>query len=219
MSNAISLKRTNRYKISIIALICALVFVGSMVIGIFAATQQNVKSQFSVVYSVGENVAVAVRTESYIPGYTPAEGETNPTTATKDTNGTTITNEQGYVVFNAPDEYSEKEIVIPNVNLSPATPKVEFLYTITNLNEQGYVQYDLLENLTTNTNVETTAYYYTGDNADPTKSATTYTSTGYIEQRSYIAVVYDNNGDSVAAYTVNVSIEWDSISEEFYLRN
>lgn len=50
-------------------------------------------------------------------------------------------------------------------------------------------------------------------------SNTTYTSTGYIEQRSYIAVVYDNNGDSVAAYTVNVSIEWDSISEEFYLRN
>ena len=95
MSNRISIRNSNRYKAAIISLICALVFVGSAVIGIFAATQQNVSTNFSVVYSVGENVAVKVRTESYVPNYTPTGNETNPTTATKDASGKTITNAEG----------------------------------------------------------------------------------------------------------------------------
>ena len=48
---------------------------------------------------------------------------------------------------------------------------------------------------------------------------TTYTSNGYIEQRSYIVAVLNSNGNSVATYTVNVTIECDSVSGEFYLRN
>ena len=203
MSNRISIRNSNRYKAAIISLICALVFVGSAVIGIFAATQQNVSTNFSVVYSVGENVAVKVRTESYIPDL----ASNNLVVATKDASGKTITDTNGYVVFNAPDAYSEKEVVIPDVNLTPQYPTVEFLYTITNLNEQGYVQYDLIENLTTNTNIKTKAYYHAGDALDNTKSASTYVSTGWVESNllnlpagKTTAVKYVLSADDVNQY-------------------
>ena len=177
MSKTLTAKKSNKMKISIIALICALVFVASTVIGVFAATQQNVKSNFSITYEIGENVAVKVRTESYVPDL----DSNNLFIATTDRNNRQITDNDGYVVFNATESSSEKEVIIPDVDLTPQTPRVEFLYTITNLNESGYVQYDLLENLdTVNTkNVITTAYYQTSDGLINTNSATTYPSTGW----------------------------------------
>ena len=57
-----------KYKITIaVACVVMLVIVGA-IIGVLAASSQNLNVGFTVSYSVGDNVAVAVRTEYYQPG-------------------------------------------------------------------------------------------------------------------------------------------------------
>ena len=174
----VSLKTDKKMKIAIISLMSALVLVIGAIIGVLAAPQQAINSQFNVLYEIGENVGVAVRTEAYVPGV-----DTMPAVAEKDKDGNILVNEQGYMVFNTPDAYTSKQGELPKLSISPEHPKAEVIYTIENLRTEGYVQYDLTREFVSKTggdaNIKTTEYYYTGNDADPTKSATTYTSTGW----------------------------------------
>lgn len=67
-------KKNNKMKIAIIVLSVALVVAIGAVFGVYAATQQNVTTSFSVGYTIGDNVAVAIGAKSVAlgsDGYTP----------------------------------------------------------------------------------------------------------------------------------------------------
>ena len=53
-------KSNNKLKIAVIVLAIALVAAIGGIFGVYAATQQNVNTAFSVQYSIGKNVAVAI---------------------------------------------------------------------------------------------------------------------------------------------------------------
>lgn len=53
-------KKVNKMKIAVISLASALVLAVGGMIGIYAATQQSVGASFTVKYSIGDNVAVAI---------------------------------------------------------------------------------------------------------------------------------------------------------------
>ena len=53
-------KTNNKFKIATIILAVALLVAVGGIFGVYAATQQNVQTSFSVTYSIGENVAVAI---------------------------------------------------------------------------------------------------------------------------------------------------------------
>ena len=57
-------KTNNKFKIATIILAVALVVAVGGIFGVYAATQQNVQTSFSVTYSIGENVAVAIGANS-----------------------------------------------------------------------------------------------------------------------------------------------------------
>lgn len=60
-------KSNSRLKIAVVALACAFILSFGGMIGIWAATQQTVSSSFTVSYSIGDNVAIAVGANSRSP--------------------------------------------------------------------------------------------------------------------------------------------------------
>lgn len=56
----VKVKKVNKMKIAVVSLACALVLAIGGMIGIYAASQQSVGASFTVNYSVGDNVAIAV---------------------------------------------------------------------------------------------------------------------------------------------------------------
>ena len=61
-------KKNNKMKIAIIVLSIALIVAIGGIFGVYAATQQNIKSSFAVRYSIGDNVAVALGAKTVLHG-------------------------------------------------------------------------------------------------------------------------------------------------------
>ena len=62
------IKTNNRLKIAVIVLAIALIAAVGGIFGVYAATQQNVKTSFSVQYSIGKNVAVGLNVGAFDGG-------------------------------------------------------------------------------------------------------------------------------------------------------
>ena len=154
-----------KFIVTVVALVAVLLAIVGALVGVYAATVQTMKSKFTISYAVGENVAAAVRTEYYAPGYdSNGDGtEDGVGVAHNDENGNKVTNTQGFVVFTPDEDEKTKTIDIGSFNLTNTSKQVNFYYTIENLNEAGYIEYNLTQSLTTAENVKITTYYYTGD--------------------------------------------------------
>lgn len=101
MSNE-KVKTTNKLKIAIISLSCALVLAIGGVIGIWAASQQTVSSTFTVNYSIGENVAVAVGARAGYPTDAYTEGRFSSSTTMP-----TCSHGHGFYAMNVADNSHE----------------------------------------------------------------------------------------------------------------
>ena len=156
---------------AVVGLAFALFAVLGALIGVFAATSQSITTGFNINYTVGDNVAAAIRTEAYVPN----SGNAASTIVT-DKEGNEVDNENGYVVFNAPDESVPASVYIGDFSLTPTTPQLEFYFTIENLLEEGYVQAVVGKNCTTQNNMTVKTYYYNTDSFTSTDSATTIDS-------------------------------------------
>ncbi|MBO5394325.1 MAG: BspA family leucine-rich repeat surface protein [Clostridia bacterium] len=153
---------------AVVGLAFALFAVLGALIGVFAATSQSITTGFNINYTVGDNVAAAIRTEAYVPN----SGNAASTIIT-DKDGNEVDNENGYVVFNAPDESVPASVYIGDFSLTPTTPQLEFYFTIENKLETGYVQAVVGKNCTTQNNMTVKTYYYNTDSFTSTNSATT----------------------------------------------
>ncbi|MBO5395191.1 MAG: hypothetical protein J6A28_04780, partial [Clostridia bacterium] len=77
---------------AVVGLAFALFAVLGALIGVFAATSQSITTGFNINYTVGDNVAAAIRTEAYVPN----SGNAASTIIT-DKDGNEVDNENGYV--------------------------------------------------------------------------------------------------------------------------
>ena len=93
-------KKASKMKIAVISLACALVLAVGGMIGIYAATQQTVGSTFTVSYSVGDNVAIAVGANIHGPYSTDSEKGYDWFSQS----GTLEKNENGLFVINATEQ-------------------------------------------------------------------------------------------------------------------
>ena len=182
---------TKKLKITVIALCCAVFVLIGAVIGIWAATSQRVKASFTVDYSIGENIATAVRTEYYVPNLdSDGDGvEDGVVTVTTDKEGNTVTDEKGYVTYNAADEQTSKYVYIGDFTLNPKMKTVIFYFTVESLMSEDYIRV-LLEQDITKTNVRIETYYYNTD------SFTSSTSASRVADDSWTNVHYQNVGES-----------------------
>ena len=94
-------KKNNKMKIAIIVLSIALIVAIGGIFGVYAATQQNINTSFSIRYSIGDNVAVALGAKTVMGGTSD-----EPVWFTS-SNQSTVKNENNlYVVpAPAPDNY------------------------------------------------------------------------------------------------------------------
>ncbi|MBO5394299.1 MAG: BspA family leucine-rich repeat surface protein [Clostridia bacterium] len=164
----------------VVGLSFALVAVLGALIGVFAATNQTFGSSFSVNYKLGDNLAARVRTEKYVP-FLDADGdglEDGAVNIIVDSKGNEIERDANdYVVFNAADATSEKDVYIGEVNLNPYASKAYFYFTIESLMDSGYIRVLCNPTYGENTsNMKTDIAYCNIDEPtgfDPTKSAST----------------------------------------------
>ena len=125
-------KSNSKLKIAVVIMAVALIAAVGGIFGVYAASQQNVKSSFSVSYSVGDNVAVKATT--YLLDYNTASGiesldeiysvqyNVNDTKVIKSADGTVL-----------------EEVPEQNVTLSAEQRFIHFVYEIENLGENSVV--------------------------------------------------------------------------------
>ena len=145
-----------KFKTTVLSLCLGFLMVVGAVIGVWAASTQNYKAGFNVSYSVGDNVAAKVRTEYYVPNQdSDSDGKEDGAVAvTTNEEGETVTDEKGYVTFNAGDGNEDgSEVYIGNFKLSPQTPKAVFYFTIHNILDEGYVMLAPLPTITQKQNM------------------------------------------------------------------
>ncbi|MBQ8909235.1 MAG: hypothetical protein IJY90_03010 [Clostridia bacterium] len=164
---------TRKFQATIIGLCCAFVLVIGAVVGVWAATSQTINAGFKVNYNVGENVAVEVRTESYVPTQD-LDGDKNEDGAQiahNDVQGNKVTNEQGYIVFNAADTTAQKAVYIGDFTINPQHPTIEFYFTIHSLLGEGEIGVELNPVYAQNSNFEISYLYHQTDTFNLTSSA------------------------------------------------
>ncbi|MBO5395109.1 MAG: BspA family leucine-rich repeat surface protein [Clostridia bacterium] len=132
-------------KLKVTALVLSFVLLAAVgaLVGVFAASTQGLSSSFSVSYTLGNNLAARVRTEKYVPNLdTDGDGvEDGAVNIIYDSNENEIERDaQDYVVFNANDNTSEKDVYIGEVNLNPYASKAYFYFTIESLMDSGYIR-------------------------------------------------------------------------------
>ncbi|MBQ8909317.1 MAG: hypothetical protein IJY90_03430 [Clostridia bacterium] len=189
---------TNRkYKMTIAAMCMAFVAVFAAVVGIWAATSQSITAGFNVQYRVGDNVAAAVRTEYYIPGRDgDGDGEEDgAVTVTTNDSRETVENTNGYVIFNAGEDYSIKSVYLGEFDaegnpiglaLTPENPTVEFYFTFENLLSKGYVQITESSKITEQDNINLNYYYYNSSDFALANSAST------VAHEAFVSPSYQN---------------------------
>ena len=186
--------KSSNMKLKITALVLSFLLLGVLgaLIGVFAATTQSVSSSFSVSYSIGNNVAAKVRTEKYVPNLdTDGDGiEDGVINIIHDSNNNEIERDSNdYVVFNAPDTQTDKDVYIGDVNLNPYASKAYFYFTIESLMNSGFIRVLCNPTYETKINMNASIAYCNIDTAagfDVTKSAST------IEEESWTQAHYNN---------------------------
>ncbi|MBE7073520.1 MAG: hypothetical protein E7379_00240 [Clostridiales bacterium] len=139
-----------KFVLTIASLCIAFLAICGTIIGVWAATSQSIKSSFNVQYDVGENVAAKIRTEFTDKGVTEI--------AHNDDKGNKVTDENGFVVINAPDE-NGKSVEIGDFSLTPANQEVVFYFTIENILGEGFLNISVIVTLETQNNVDYEIYY------------------------------------------------------------
>ena len=156
------IKKNKKHIATILALCIAIIAMLGVVVGIWAATNQNITSTFNVNYSIGENIAAKVRTEKYVPNLdSNADGvEDGVEAVTKDSNNNDIeTDENDYVVFNVPDETTVKDVNIGEVSLDPIAKKAYFYFTIESIMGDGFIRVLLNSTYETKKNIKVDVSY------------------------------------------------------------
>ena len=168
------------------------IMLGALV-GVFAATSQTVTSSFSVSYSIGNNIAAKVRTEKYIPNLDEDNDgkEDGAVAITQDKTLNKIeTDENSYVVFNAPDAATEKEVYIGKVNLNPFASKAYFYFTVESLLSDGFIRVTCTPTYDANkTNINADISYYNINDGESFNSAT---SASTIAEDNWTKAHYNN---------------------------
>ena len=142
-----SAKRVNKKYIATMLVLCiAIVAMLGAIVGIWAATSQNVNTYFKVNYSVGNNVAAKVRAERYVPDLDADEnghedGVITINQKNKDENLEGL-DDNGYITFKASDTEGAPaaEMFLGDVKLNPYAKKAYFYFTIESLQGRGYVR-------------------------------------------------------------------------------
>ena len=138
-------EKSANLKLKITAFVLSFVLLAAVgaLVGVFAASTQGLNSSFSVSYTLGKNLAARVRTEKYVPNLD-SDGDGTEDGAVNiiyDSNENEIERDaQDYVVFNANDNTSEKDVYIGEVNLNPYASKAYFYFTIESLMDSGYIR-------------------------------------------------------------------------------
>ena len=115
MSEA-KVNKVNKMKIAVVSLACALVLAIGGMIGIYAASQQSVGASFTVNYSVGDNVAIAVGANIRGPYSTGSEKGYDWFSQS----GTLETNENGLFILNAAEQNDNNlQLSYPDINMTP----------------------------------------------------------------------------------------------------
>ncbi|MBO5394420.1 MAG: BspA family leucine-rich repeat surface protein [Clostridia bacterium] len=194
-----------RMKLVIIALVAAIFVALGGLIAVFATISQGFNSNFNIFYDVGEGVAAAIRTEVYVPGQDLDEDgtEDGAQIIQEDLDGNIITNDNGYLIFNAPEQSRTETVKIDEIKLSPKTAKVIFYYTIENLSDQGYIKYDFLQELdeATFSNMSIDVYYYNND-VSTSASASTLNDNYWISEHSENLAAGDTTAVKVVAEVI-----------------
>ena len=134
-------KKKNRLVVAVVVLSVALIAAIGAIIGVYAATQQNVSTSFTVSYDVGKNIALKVTSSYQIAG----EDK--------------VTLDE--VKFNVPEASQTKTVSIPNITLTGDKPYVDFSYRFETLNDQEIALDVFWENLLENSeNIKISATYY-----------------------------------------------------------
>ncbi|MBQ8444164.1 MAG: BspA family leucine-rich repeat surface protein, partial [Clostridia bacterium] len=221
-------KKQKKYTIAIALLCVAILVSAGALIGVLAAINQTVKSTFNVEYSVGQNIAVGVRTEYYVPNMD-ADGdgaEDGAITVTTDSSGNQVeTDANGYIVYNAPDDAGDKEVYIGDFTLNPQMQQVVFYFTVKSLMNKGYVRVLFTPNYTTKTNVKVDTYYYNTTSFDESKSASTIADSAWsnvhyknVDPNGYkmikvVVSVDDENKKASCHGDFDIALEYSSVNE------
>jgi len=154
MEKAVS---SRKFKTTIISMCLGFLMVVGAVIGVWAASTQNLSAGFKINYSVGDNVSADVRTEYYIPG------KNEGAVVTTNEAGQTVTDSNGYVTFSPSEkDTTEKGVFIGNFELGPTTPEIIFYITVRNNHGEDYLQV-LVGKEIEKTNMSVTTTYYNCD--------------------------------------------------------
>ena len=195
MSEVKEKKKFNKLTIAVIVLAVALVAAIGGIVGVYAATQQNVSTNFSVGYSIGDNVAVAIGA-----CYVPSDGSGTPTWFTPST----------------PLTKQENNLYTINANEVNDTPYLEgdhFTYSgigydevrfyFENISDQVIrVAYTLSLYGTTNSGVTITSV--NGIRISTAKDINmTYIECGGVVSNTLEASSYENDTMSLQYYTIN----------------
>ena len=132
--------KKNKLFIAVTVLAVALMAALGAMFGVYAATQQNVKSAFTVSYDVADNIALKVTSSYQLAG---DEKVTLPE-----------------IRFNAPDATDTKTVEIPEIVLTGDKPYVDLSYRFDPLNDQQFTVDIFWEKLLENSeNIKITATY------------------------------------------------------------
>ncbi|MBE7074142.1 MAG: hypothetical protein E7379_03530 [Clostridiales bacterium] len=214
MAKAISNKK---FKATVISLCAGFLVVVGALIGVWAASSQNLKAGFKVDYEIGANVAAEVRTEYII------QGDVAATTVTKNANDQVVNNSNGYIPFNAGEEEGTKNVYIGKHELTPEKQKLSIYFTIHSLMPQDYVQTSIQSTYTQRTNVSIETEYYDSTSFSHSSSATTIAEASYEELPSKhipaggyriikITITVDNeNIDALCAGNFTIGLYYSEI--------
>ncbi|MBE7074037.1 MAG: BspA family leucine-rich repeat surface protein [Clostridiales bacterium] len=175
-----------KFRTTVLSLCFGFMLVLGAIVGVWAATTQNLSAGFEVGYQVGENVAAEIRTEKYIPN-----SGVPVVTIDADKEGNVVTNEEGYVVFNAStDPLPQKSIWLGDIGLTPETPEVVFYFTVHNLRNKDYVQVVLEQTFEVKENVVIKTEYYDSSTFMTTASASSIEENAWTNNKISNAAAY-----------------------------
>ena len=132
------MEKKNKLFIAVAVLAVALMAALGAMFGVYAATQQNVKSAFTVSYDVADNIALKVTSSYQLAGEDKVD--------------------LPELRFNAPDATKTETVEIPEIVLTGEKTYVDFSYRFDPLNDQNFEVNIYWENLLENSeNIKITA--------------------------------------------------------------
>ena len=203
-------KSSNKLKIAVIVLAIALIAAVGGIFGVYAATQQNVNTSFSVQYSIGKNVAVAIGAKT---SATPYNGAWNWVWFEADKELTKNANNLYEIGINKTDQ--DLSLALPEenngvVNISVQADQLIVFY-FENLSDKA-INCTMSDNCTIDEGLGVNRYYgFTTDTTTPPVDATTRVDLSKSIQipAGQICVIYIQVGLDGTEFNKNLSYTSD----------